>query len=61
MEKNGRGQVGEGLKKSLQGGQGGHRCRVDKGLVCVGGDTEADEDGGKMVLLGDLDPRLQGT
>ena len=52
---------GEGLKKSLQGGQGGHRCREDKGLVCVGGDTEADEDGGKMVLLGDLDPRLQGT
>lgn len=53
------GQVGEGLKKSLPGRQGGHRCREDNGLVCIRGDIGADEDRGKMVLLGDLDPRLQ--
>lgn len=55
------GQVGEGLKKSLPGRQGGHRCREDNGLVYIRGDIGADEDRGKMVLLGDLDPRLQGT
>lgn len=51
MEKNGIGQMGEGMKRSLRGGQGGHRCREDKGLVCVGGDTEADEDEGRWCCL----------